>query len=210
MHLQRPTNTSMNNTLTSLVTASGDDLVTGLGKSYGILFDVETTPTSSSLVIAGMDLYLVDTTLSTHYEIWTKTGSWEDIAVLTTKPADYLTGFHKVSHGTITSKRAASDFSKISLQEFQDVEILGGGTRQAFYITLSDNLLLFKSYETPHGLVSSRHEMASIVQASNTALQVYYGAAVRAYPLELADPTTDFWDNAGFVGRIWTKQYSHD
>ena len=39
-------------------------------------------------------------------------------------------------------------------------------------------------------------------------MDVFYGAAVRAYPLELADPVTDFWYNAGFLGRLWYKDDS--
>ena len=176
---------------------SADGTTTGRGKSYGILFDVETSPSASSLVIAGMDLYL-DTYIDTHYEIWTKSGSWQDVNVAN---PDYFAGFRQVSHGKITGK-GASDFTKIALRDFEDVEIQVG-QRQAFWVTLSDNKLVFKSYEE-EGI--SRHEMGSVVQAGKDEFKVFYGAAVRAYPLELADPVTDFWNNAGFLGRLWYKK----
>jgi len=210
-------NTSSNsNSITSLVTASGDASTTGQGKSFGILFDIETSQNLhpfSSMFIVNMDLYVVDTTndLPIHYEIWTKPGSWQDnnMSAPTTNPEDYLSGFRKVSHGTISKGESSylDDFSVISLKEFQLVQILGAGTRQAFWVTLSDNVLLFQNYETADGIAST-DGLGSIVQASNKELQVYYGTAVRAYPLDLADPSTDFRDNAGFMGRIWTKHHS--
>jgi len=195
----RPT-TSINS-LSSLVTVSDNNMSAGRGKSYGILFDVETTPSASSLVIAGMDLYL-ETTSPTHIEVWTKAGSWQDV---NDANPDYSAGFRQVFHGSITGK-GASDFTKIALRDFQDVEIQGGH-RQAFWVTLSDNNLVFKSHE---GEGISRHEMEkSIVQTSSEEFNVFYGAAVRAYPLELADPETDFWFNAGFLGRLWYKENSN-
>eukprot|EP00585_Thalassiosira_rotula_P017978 CAMPEP_0196207830 /NCGR_PEP_ID=MMETSP0912-20130531/8665_1 /TAXON_ID=49265 /ORGANISM="Thalassiosira rotula, Strain GSO102" /LENGTH=367 /DNA_ID=CAMNT_0041482549 /DNA_START=134 /DNA_END=1234 /DNA_ORIENTATION=+ len=219
--LQNTTDTG--SALTSLTTVSGNDLATGRGKSYGILFDVEATPSlshSSSAVIAGMDLCVTDTTLSTHYEIWTKNGSWQENIALTTEPAAYLAGFRKVSNGSIPGKKKGGGsaqhsgvFSTIPLGEFQDVKIKGGGARQAFWITLSDDILMFQSYadeesiegESIVGKIVSRHDMkrGGIVQALSAELRIYYGAAVRAYPLKLADAATDFWDNAGFLGRIW-------
>lgn len=217
--------TPENKTTSSLVTVSSNELGRGQGKSYGIFFDVETTtslPSSSSLIIEGIDLYVAayDMTSPTHYEVWTKPGSWQEYessqhADAKSKPvADYLRGFRKISHGTFTGKGQLVDgFTTIDRRQFQDVEIKGGN-RQAFWITLSDDILLFKSYYTGVDVdgegvnaIISRSEMmgSSVLQASNSVLKVYYGAAVFAYPLKLVDQATDFWDNAGFLGRIWTK-----
>ena len=52
----------------SLMTSVGENLVNGISKSYGILFDVQTGPGVSYLAINGMDLY-VDTAFSVHYEV---------------------------------------------------------------------------------------------------------------------------------------------
>eukprot|EP00584_Thalassiosira_punctigera_P005079 CAMPEP_0172535032 /NCGR_PEP_ID=MMETSP1067-20121228/7206_1 /TAXON_ID=265564 ORGANISM="Thalassiosira punctigera, Strain Tpunct2005C2" /NCGR_SAMPLE_ID=MMETSP1067 /ASSEMBLY_ACC=CAM_ASM_000444 /LENGTH=1050 /DNA_ID=CAMNT_0013319923 /DNA_START=217 /DNA_END=3369 /DNA_ORIENTATION=+ len=210
-----PNTVNANNTLTSLITASIDDSRLEKGKSYGIIFDVEIapsmSPSSSPVIIAGMDFYLIhDTTLPIHYEVWTKSGSWQD--GISKRTTDYLSEFRQVSKGIITTERGAGaldNFLMISLPEFQEVKIPRRATRCAFYVTLSDDLLLFESYEgkrggTDGGIID-RHEMESIVQASSAALNVYYGSAIRAYPLELADLTTDFWDNAGFLGRVWTR-----
>lgn len=180
------------NSLNSFVTVTDIDVTTGRGKSYGVLFDIEAT--LSSLVIAGMDLYL-DTTSPTHYETWTKQGSWQ---LVENENPDYFEGFHQVSHGSITGN-GPSEFTKIEIKDFREVNI-EGGQRQAFWVTLSDNNLIFKNNE---GEGVSRHEIGSVVQAASEAFNVYFGAAVRAYPLENADPMTDFWYNAGFLGRIW-------
>ncbi|KAL3773624.1 hypothetical protein ACHAW5_008211 [Stephanodiscus triporus] len=182
--------------LNSFVTVTDIDVTTGRGKSYGVLFDIEATQTLSSLVIAGMDLYL-DKTSPTHYEIWTKQGSWQ---LMENENSDYFEGFHQVSHGSITGK-GPSEFTKIEIKDFHEVNI-EGGQRQAFWVTLSDNNLIFKNNE---GEGVSRHEIGSVVQAASEAFNVYFGAAVRAYPLENADPMTDFWYNAGFLGRVWYK-----
>jgi hypothetical protein len=178
------------------VTVPNINVATGRGKSYGVLFDIEAARIYSSLVIAGMDLYL-DTTSSTHYEIWTKRGSWQ---VVKSSDPDYFEGFRQVSHGLITG-RGPSEFTRIKIEDFQDVDI-EGGQRQAFWVTLSDNNLIFKNRE---GDGISRHEIESVIQASTDDFGVFFGAAVRAYPLENADPMTDFWYNAGFLGRVWYK-----
>jgi len=131
-------------------------------------------------------------------------GSWQDV-VADSNP-DYSEGFRRVSSGQITG-RGPSDFTKIALRDFEDVEVQGGGYRQAFYLTLSDDRLVFHS-NVGEGM--SRHEMSDgdIVQASaaDGRMDVYYGTAVRAYPLERAVPETDFWYNAGFLGRVWYRE----
>ncbi|KAL7537674.1 hypothetical protein ACHAWF_005867 [Thalassiosira exigua] len=185
------------NALSSLVTLP-DAVTTKFSKSFGILFDIETSSSGKlPLVIAGMDMYL-DSTNSVHYEVWSKPGSWQDIDA--TNP-QYFKDFRQVSHGTVIGKGSA-DFTKIPLRDFQSVEIRG--SRQAFYVTLSDDDMVFESYE---GDGIGRHEMAAAVQASvEGTFQVYYGTAVRDYPLDRADPATDFWNNAGFLGRIWYRK----
>ena len=93
---------------------------------------------------------------------------------------------------------------RISLQDFHDIVIRDGG-RHAFWVTLSDDTLAFINYDDEEGNIS-RHEMESDVQVASPELNVLYGAAVRAYSLEHVDPATDFWYNAGFLGRIWYKE----
>lgn len=94
--------------------------------------------------------------------------------------------------------KGASDFARIALQDFADVE-MQRGQQQAFYVTLTDNRLVYAEG-------TDRHEMNISVQAENDEFTVFYGAAVRAYPLGLADPVTDFWYNAGFLGRLWYRR----
>jgi len=180
----------------------------GQSKSYGILFDVETASASSSPVtISGMDFYL-DSTVPVHYEVWAKRGSWQraDGETSAGTPQEYKSGFVQVAAGTIAG-RGSSDYTKIPIRDFKDVDLEGGGDRRSFYLTASDDVLVSKTYD---GAGVSRHEMETIVQASNELFQVFYGTAVRAYPLESADPLTDFWDNSGFLGRLWYKEGSRD
>ncbi|EJK54764.1 hypothetical protein THAOC_25581, partial [Thalassiosira oceanica] len=187
------------NSLLSLVTASGDALRRGQSKSYGILFDIATTPTSSPTTISGMDFY-IDASSPVRYEIYTKEGSWQEETNVENEM--YKIGFKQISQGTATG-RGASEYTKIPLRDFKDVEMKGGGSRQAFYVTMSDDILISKTYE---GNGVGRHEMKTIVLSSNEELTIFYGAAVRDYPLDRADPVTDFWYNSGFLGRVWYKK----
>jgi hypothetical protein len=188
--------TTVENSLDSFVTVPDIDVTTGRGKSYGILYDVVNTHDSSSLVIVSMDLY-IDTTSATHYEVWTKQGSWQDVVQI--EDPDYLEGFRQVFSGSITGK-GPSEFTRIAIQDFENVRI-GGGQRQTFYVTSRDNNLIYTINE---GGGVSRHDVGrNVVQASSKEFDLYFGAAVRTYPLENADPTTDFWFNAGFLGRVW-------
>ncbi|EED88621.1 predicted protein [Thalassiosira pseudonana CCMP1335] len=143
----------------SLSTTTVVDVTEVSSKSFGILFDVD-AKTTSSLVLSGVDLNICTASLkaASHYEVWSKRGSWEDVDEAR---QDYFEGFSQLSH-------------------------------------------VFRSSEGG----PFRHEMKrNIVQASNTDLNVYYGAAVLKYPLQTADVETDFFDNAGFVGKVWyTKQ----
>ena len=198
-HGHTTTSTTSISSLQSLVTVEGDAMSESRGKSYGILFDVEINPSVSSLTISGMDLYL-DTNALTHYEIWSKIGSWQDVN--NNSNPDYFEGFARISHGSVTGKGSA-EFTRIALGDFHDIS-LQGGQRQAFYVTLSDDNLVFTNYE---GDGISRHELSpGLIQKSTDIINVFYGAAVRAYPLEKADPMTDFWYNSGFLGRFWYKE----
>ena len=171
------------------------------------MFDVEMNSNVSSAVISGMDLYL-DTTSSTHYEVWVKPGSWQNVDK--TNP-EYFKGFHQLSHGTIEGKGLCKAnslkscaFSTIPIQDFQDITLSKGGAwRAAFYVTLNTDSMLLRNGEG-----SSKHKMANVVQSSNDEFQVFYGAGVLTYPLQFADPVTDVRNNKGFLGRLWYKDIS--
>jgi hypothetical protein len=172
----------------------------GLSKSYGILFDVTNTDPSLQLVISGMDLSL-DTTKTTHFEVWTKIGTWQDSHLDSMMDPDYLSGFQRVGHGSVEGA-GSKELTKLLTKDFRDVTIPPTQNR-AFYVTLNDDALLYK-----RGEGADHHHMANgdVVLVQNDGVAVHYGAAVRAYPLELADPMTDFWNNAGFVGRLWYRR----
>jgi hypothetical protein len=174
-----------------LITSSGDDLVHDIGKAYGIIFDVETG--LKSLTISSIELYL-DTSFPVHYEVHTKNGSWKQYEV--------LTGFREVSHGTIVGGGVCQDtknctFARVPNGDFDSV-VIPRGSRQTFYVTSTTDDLVFQHFVKDG---AGNINFVDIVQASSPELTVYRGAAVLAYPLALADPTTDFRPG-GFIGRL--------
>ncbi|KAL7482802.1 hypothetical protein ACHAW6_008467 [Cyclotella cf. meneghiniana] len=188
---QANASSSYDDNSTGLITSSGDDLVHDIGKAYGIIFDVETG--LKSLTISSIELYL-DTSFPVHFEVHTKNGSW--------KQDEVISGFREVSHGTIVGGGVCQDtknctFARIPNEDFESL-VLPSGSRQTFYITSTTDDLVFQHFVKDG---ASGINFADIVQASSPELTVYLGAAVLAYPLALADPTTDFRPG-GFIGRL--------
>jgi len=203
--------------LSSFATASGVDLTLGLNKAYGILFNLKLNPDVSSLSIAGMDLYL-DTTSHVHYEVWAKPGLWQTVD--DEANPNYMKDFYPVSHGTIQGKGLCTptstktcDFATIPIRDFQKVAMLAANIKRlAVYVTLDSDDLIVKDHpgdgSEEGDLFNDGEDEAmdhSLVQASNPAFRVFYGASVLTYPLQVADPATDFRYNKGFLGRIWYR-----
>lgn len=179
-----------NTNSTGLMTSSGADLVYDISKAYGILFDLETG--ESPLTVVSMELYL-DTSFLAHYEIHTKEGSWKG-------KGNDLSGFRQVSHGSITGMGVCQQednctLATISSEEFQPI-LLPSMSRHSFYVTLTTDDLIYQHLADSGGI-----NYDDVEQASDSELTVYKGAAVLKYPLELADPTTDFRPG-GFIGRL--------
>lgn len=129
--------------------------------------------------------------------IWTKKGSWRDDA----------DDFQEISHGTIVGTGVCHaihtencTFASIPVGEFERVELLGGAVRQSFWVTLTTDDLVSQNYEQDQ---EYRRELEDVIQASTPDLDVYFGASVFVYPLEVADQETDFREGRGFIGRIW-------
>jgi hypothetical protein len=87
-------------------------------------------------------------------------------------------------------------FAAISSDEFEPV-LLPSMSRHSFYVTLTTDDLVYQHLsDSPAGI-----NYDDVEQASDSELTVYTGASVLKYPLELADPSTDFRPG-GFIGRL--------
>ena len=182
----------------SLVISVGNSLVSGISKSHSIMFDIQAHTEITSLEIIGMDIYL-DTSFAAHYEVWTKKGSWKNA---NGKYSQNSYDFFEIAHGIIigtgvchAARKENCIFATIPKDEFETVTILGG-ERQSFFVTLTTDDLVSQDQE------HSQHKLEDVMCFSSH-LDVFYGASVLAYPLELADPETDFRYGRGFIGKIW-------
>jgi len=184
-------NTSFTGTELSLTTSRGEALVSGISKSYGIVFDVESLV--GSVTITGMDLYL-DTSFASRYEVWLADVSWRDGAE-----------FVEIAHGTIEGTGVCHDvhldnctFAPIPREEFNSVRITGG-EKKTFWVTLRDDDLVSHNHQERKGLDCKDVEA---IYASNTEVNVFYGTSILTYPIQLADPETDYRCGRGFIGKI--------
>jgi len=174
-----------------------------------------------------MDLYLFDfnkQSSTAHYEVWYKKGSWRESDCGDGRGGVSNKGFRKVSHGEVVgaenscrqnyrndegcvfSSIAEEDYEPIILggnEDDSDLEY-GGGTdagesfrRITFWVTLTTNELIVQDSEVDED---------GAVQSSNEDLTVYFGESVHVYPLQLADPQTDFHGKKGFIGRLRYKE----
>jgi len=194
----------------SLQTSSGENLITGISKSYGIIFDVQIGLGLSYLKITGMELYL-DTVFSSHYEVWTKKGSWKDSNGMY---SDWAEELHEVAHGIISGAGACQPshagnctFAPIATDEFESIEIIGERSRQSFYVTLTTDDLISQNYIRDSERLRL---MDDVLYSSSAELDIFYGASILQFPLSLADPDTDFRLGRGFMGKIWYQAYRSD
>jgi hypothetical protein len=193
--LQPPSIAPSSSPLKSFTTASGSSLFADAGKSYGMIFDIQTNQNISSVLIVGMEL-LVYVNNYVDYEVWTAKGSWRELNV--TKDVPMLSSFDLVANGTLLGRGVCEScgFSSIPLAEFGDVLIDGAKTVQSFYITLSSDSLVFKG--------------GSEVTQSCDSFVVSGGSAVLAYPMKTIEPTLDLSDNKAFVGVIYYESEFQD
>lgn len=225
-----PSSTTTHSIPTSLTTVPNQEMPSlKTSKAYGILFEVETFRNSNPIAITGMDLYLLDInkqSSTAHYEVWYKKGSWRESDYGDGRGGVSNKGFRKVSHGEVVGAGGCSRqndgsddgcvFSSIPEEDFEsiilggkevdsDVEY-GGGTdggesfrRITFWVTLTTNGLIVQDGEVDED---------EVIQSSNQDLTVYFGESVHVYPLQLADPQTDFHEKKGFIGRLRYKEIS--
>lgn len=171
--------------------------LSGISKSHGLLFDIETNSNISSLNVVSMEL-LIDSQGPIEYEIWTMNGSRHELDL--TDP-NFFTAFYKVSEGILNASGVCETcgFSSIPLDQFQDVLIEGWRTRQAFWISLKQNTLVFQEYEDQ----KESHNLQVISQVATPEFEIYYGTAVLFEPINMVNPKLDFRGVMGFLGKIW-------
>lgn len=187
-------NLSLSNNVntTTLITASGSDLVHDISKAFGILFHVQTQ--DMPLIITSIELYL-DTAFPAHYEVHTKDNSW--------KESELVSGFRQISHGNIIGGGVCRDennctFARIPSEDIEPL-LVPRKSRQSFYVTLTTDDLVYHHYSS-YGNIGMI-DYVDEIQASSPELTVFLGSAVLTYPLTLADPATDFRPG-GFVGKL--------
>lgn len=167
----------------SLMTTNGIDLVNGISKSYGIVFDIESLV--GSLTVTGTDLYL-DTVFASRFEVWVNGSD----------------GFVEIAHGSLIGTGVCHDihldtctFAPIPTDAFNSVTI-EGGEKRTFWVTLRDDDLVSHNRDA-----GEQNE----IYATNGEMNVYYGSSILNYPIQLADPETDYRSGRGFIGRIRYK-----
>jgi hypothetical protein len=166
-----------------------DDIIAGTGNAYGLVFDVEMHQHLPSLTVMGMDI-LLNTDGPVSYEISTKEGSWRDLDM--SSAADFQQSFRTVASGTTSE----SGLVQIQMTDFENVVLSSTERRQAFWIALNGEGLVYKNYD--EGTVGSADE---IKQKSSSEFELYYGRAIMHYPF--VNPRQDFREQKGFVGRLW-------
>jgi len=191
------TPTYIPDSLLSMQTVRSINTLSGISKSHGLLFDIETNSNISSLNIVSMEL-LIDSQGPIEYEIWTMKGSRHELDL--TDP-NFFTAFYKVSEGILNANGVCETcgFSSIPLDQFQDVLIEGWRTRQAFWISLKQNTLIFQEYEDE----KESHNLQVISQFATPEFEIYYGTAVLFEPINVVNPKLDFRGVMGFLGKIW-------
>lgn len=166
-----------------------NDIVAGTGNAYGLIFDIEMHQHVSLLTILGMDI-LVNADGPLTYTISTTEGSWRDLDI--ESAVNFQQSFRTVSSGTATG----NGMTKIRMIDFKDVTLSNKERRQAVWIALSGDGLVYKNYDDR--IVGSADE---IKQKSSSEFDLYYGRAVMHYPF--SNPRQDFRDYKGFVGTLW-------
>lgn len=166
-----------------------DDILAGTGNAYGLVFDVEMHQHVQTLTVLGMDI-LLNSDGPVSYEISTREGSWRDLDMISA--ASFQQPFRVVASGTTTE----SGLVQIHMTDFEDVIISNSERRQAFWIALHGEGLVYKNYDDR--IVGSANE---IKQKSSSEFDLYYGRAIMHYPF--ANPRQDFREHKGFVGRLW-------
>ena len=175
------------------MTTAGPELLTGVSKSYGIIFDIRTHRNISSVIISGLDL-LIFSTAYVEYEILSMSGSWRDI---NTNETSLYSVFESVANGTILGQGVCDDcgFTSIPSDSFRHVFVDDANAVQSFWVNLSsDNLVLTNSFSTK----------------TCDSFAVNDGSAVLLDSAESVSSAFDLIDSKGFIGVIHYQSIFRD
>lgn len=161
------------------------ELSTNISKSYGFIFDIKSHHNISSLMILGMDL-LVNSTDNVDYEMWSMSGSWQDI---NTNETAFRSGFDKVANGTLLGQGVCDNcgLTSIPMEEFQSIFIRGPDAVHSLWIMLSSDSLVFRD---------------NSVDSSCDSFEVNSGSAVFVDSVENVN-VGDLSASKGFLGVIY-------
>mmetsp|Transcript_23750 Transcript_23750/g.51332 ORF Transcript_23750/g.51332 Transcript_23750/m.51332 type:complete len:832 (-) Transcript_23750:789-3284(-) len=172
-------------------------------RSYGVIFEVQTTPDSPAISITTFEFYCPLKNANVAYEVWTKPGTWHGFEGRERR-------FTKIAAGNVTTSNLERGLTRIPRGRVTPIELDGGGARQSIYITLTSKHMLYAHSTTGTETVAIESiEQAqsatedTIVLLSTQELIVYEGAAVMAYPFQKAAQRLFYRMPRGFVGRIW-------
>ena len=175
------------------MTTAGPELLTGVSKSYGIIFDIRTHRNISSVIISGLDL-LIFSTAYVEYEILSMSGSWRDI---NTNETSLYSVFESVANGTILGQGVCDDcgFTSIPSDSFRHVFVDDANAVQSFWVNLSsDNLVFTNSFSTK----------------TCDSFTVNDGSAVLLDSAESVSSAFDLIDSKGFIGVIHYQSIFRD
>jgi len=180
-----------------LQTGRGTDLYVNTARSYGNMFEIKTKTDAETVMIKGLSFYTAIVE-QVSYEVYSKEGSWIG-------HEGQLDSFDKVAEGQIRSQGSCnaetaancdSYFLQIPFDRFTQVAVRGGGGSRSFYITLTNNSIMYKrsTYSEEGGFR---------LQAETQDIEIYDGAGVTMYPFSEATEDSHYIKPRGFLGQIW-------
>lgn len=175
--------------LASLQTASRKELdngnsVTTILTSYGFIFNVRTSSTSSAVSIVGLDV-LTASTSDLDYELYSTIGPYNGIKGMFGR-------WVLVAKGVVTGSGLGS-YTSIVMEE--PIPMDGKGSVRAFYVSFGVKDMMFRMTA-----VGANPDEA--IQQSTDELELYEGEAVQAFPFPESDVAGGYMGPAQFVGAI--------
>ena len=178
-------------------------LSTSSQRSYGIIFEVQTTMDSPAIAIQNLEFYSPLQNANVAYEVWTKQGTWHGFEG---KDREFLI----VASGNLTTSAEERGLTRIPEGQFVPIQIDGGGARQSIYLTLASKDLLYAHSTMPMETTSVNSiEQAqqqptedTVVLVETLELIVYKGAVI-THSFQKAAQRIFYRMPRRFVGRIW-------
>jgi hypothetical protein len=178
--------------LASLQSATDQEITNGVAgstTSYGILFNIQTSSSSSAVSIVQLD-FLTSSASNLDYELYSTLGSYEGIKGMYGR-------WILIKKGVVVGN-GLGGLTSIELDD--GIPMDGKGSSRAFYLTLSSPDLIYRLSSTTTATTGNNNEM--MLQLSTDELQLYEGESVHAFPFPESDAPNAYSPQAQFVGAI--------